>query len=250
MRYLIILLLGLVLGGAAVIFFLGAPRVKSAPGSRVQPPEAGGDPAGTVAVTLNDQFFDELLGTVFRDLGPPSFRLSQVDSQAEPTLTQRATFQDGCPNTVTLVPESSNIKTHVHFAGGKISAPLAFSGSYNLVGNCVQFKGWADTSIQLSFDRASQTVYGQLSVDGINLEGVAPFANNFVTIFVQNAINQRVNPLELLRAPQLELLIPVVASNGTVKARVRDVRAEVLDGSLRLHITYDFSGVKGQQKQG
>ncbi|MFN2514224.1 MAG: hypothetical protein ABR568_22770, partial [Pyrinomonadaceae bacterium] len=82
-----------------------------------------------------------------------------------------------------------------------------------------------------------------------NLEGVNPLANNFVTVFVRNAIDQRVNPLELIRAPQLQLLIPVKASNGEVKAQVKDVRAEILDGSLKMHISYDFSGTRGQQPQ-
>jgi hypothetical protein len=85
-----------------------------------------------------------------------------------------------------------------------------------------------------------------VNVEGVNLEGVPPFANNFVTVFVHSAIDQRVNPLEILRPQQLQLLIPVKASNGSVKAQVKDVRAEVQDGSLRLHITYDFSGAKGQ----
>ena len=80
----------------------------------------------------------------------------------------------------------------------------------------------------------------------MNLEGVAPVANNFVTVFVQSAINQRVNPLILVSERQLSLLVPVKASNGAVKARVKDVRAEILDGSLKLHVTYEFSGVKGQ----
>jgi hypothetical protein len=42
------------------------------------------------------------------------------------------------------------------------------------------------------------------------------------------------------------LLIPVKASNGTVKARAKDVRAEILDGSLKLYLTYEFTGVKGE----
>jgi hypothetical protein len=41
-------------------------------------------------------------------------------------------------------------------------------------------------------------------------------------------------------------MIPVKASNGTVKSRTKDVRAEVLDGALKLHVTYEFSGAKGQ----
>jgi hypothetical protein len=157
-----------------------------------------------------------------------------------------AVYEGGCANTVTLLAEAGGVKTRVQFAGGKISLPLAFSGSYNLLGNCMQFKGWAQTSVQLSFDQAKQTVYGQLNVEGVNLEGVAPMANNFVTVFVQNAINQQVNPLELLRASQIAPVIPVKASGGVVRAQVKDVRAEVLDGSLKLHITYAFNGSKEQ----
>jgi hypothetical protein len=42
-------------------------------------------------------------------------------------------------------------------------------------------------------------------------------------------------------------MIPVKASNGAVRARAKDVRAEVLEGSLKLHLTYEFSGVKQGQ---
>ena len=66
-----------------------------------------------------------------------------------------------------------------------------------------------------------------------------------MTVFVQNAINQRVNPLELLRAPQLVPIIPVKASGGVLKAQVKDVRAEIMEGALRLHITYEFKGERG-----
>jgi hypothetical protein len=39
--------------------------------------------------------------------------------------------------------------------------------------------------------------------------------------------------------------MPVQSANGTLKANVKDVRAEVADGKLILHVTYDFSGVRG-----
>ena len=74
-----------------------------------------------------------------------------------------------------------------------------------------------------------------------------PIANNFVTVFVQSAINQKVNPLLLMNEPQLQLMIPVKASNGSIKARAKDVRAEILNGSLKLHLTYEFSGMKEGQ---
>ena len=244
MRYVLILILGILLGGGAAIFFLGAPPAKSAPGQAVKPPDQGGTPPGTVVLAFDQSFIDAVLSTTFNGLGTPIFRLGQTRDGNE--RMEQALFQGGCTNSITLLPEGSGVKTGVQFRNGTVYAPMAFTGSYNLAGSCMQFKGWAQNSIKLSFDQDKQTVYGYLNVDGVNLEGVNPIANNFVTVFVQGAINQKVNPLVLVSEPQLSLMIPVKASNGSVKARAKDVRAEILDGSLKLYLTYEFSGVKSQ----
>lgn len=250
MRYILLLVVGLVIGAGAAIFLLGVPSAKAIPGTRVQAPAPGGDPPGTVVVSISDSFFEQLLTTIFRDLGQPKFNLSGNTATGDSNPIQLIAFQDGCNNSVTLAGEGSNAKTQVQLADGKITAPLVFSGNYNLAGNCIQFKGWAQTTIQLSFEQSSQTLYGRLNVEGVNLEGVNPIANNFVTVFVRSAIDSRVNPIQFLRPQQLQLMIPVQASNGSVKAQVKDVRSEVADGSLRLHITYEFSGAQGQVPQG
>jgi hypothetical protein len=244
MRYVAILLLGILLGGGAAVFFLGTPRAQPAPGVKVGAPDPKGDPPGTVVVSLDQGFVDAVLATTFSGLGTPTFNLGRL-SGPNPGGIELANFQGGCANSITLLPESSGVKTGVQFRNGSISAPMAFSGSYNLIGNCMQFKGWAQTSIQLRFDQSSQTVFGNVNVEGVNLEGVSPVANNFVTVFVQTAINQRVNPLVLVSERQLSLMVPIKASNGAVKAAAKDVRAEMLDGSMKLHVTYEFSGVKG-----
>jgi len=241
MRYVVILLLGILLGGGAAIFFLGAPSAKALPGQAVKPPDQGGTPPGTVVIALEQSFVDAIMATTFSGLGTPTFQLGQNDDGR----FERALFQGGCTNEITLLPEGSGAKTGVQFRKDTINAPMAFTGSYNL-GGCIQFKGWAQTSIKLQFDQEKQTVFGYVNVEGVNLEGVNPIANNFVTVFVQGAINQKVNPLVLVSEPQLSLMIPVKASNGAVKARAKDVRAEILDGSLKLYLTYEFSGVKGQ----
>lgn len=241
MKYVLILLLGILLGGGAAIFFLGAPSAKSAPGQAVQAPDKGGNPPGTVVIAMEQSFVDAVLATTF-GLGSPTFQLGQTQGDER---IEQALFQGGCTNTITLLPEGSGVKTGVQFRNGSVYAPMAFTGSYNLAG-CLQFKGWAQTQIKLSFDQEKQTVYGHVEVEGVNLEGVNPIANNFVTVFVQSAINQRVNPLVLVSEQQLSLMIPVKVSNGAVKARAKDVRAEILDGSLKLYLTYEFSAVKGQ----
>lgn len=241
MRYVVILVLGVLLGAGAAIFFLGIGPARSAPGVPVRAPE-GQSPPATVVIGLEQSFVDAVLATTFSGLGTPTFQLSQ--SAGSEGITTAA-FQGGCTNSITLLPEGSGVKTGVQFKNGIVSAPLAFTGSYNFTGQCLQFKGWAQTNIKLYFEEPKQTVYGNVEVENVNLEGVNPIANTFVTVFVQSAINQRVNPLVLVSEQQLSLMIPVKASNGTVKARAKDVRAEILDGSLKLHLTYEFSGVKG-----
>jgi len=247
MRYVLVLLVGILLGGGVAVFFLGAPAAKSAPGSAVRPPDQGGPPPATVVISLEQSFIDAVMATTFSGLGTPTFRLGSNGHSNEEFTP--ALFQGGCANSITLLAEGSGVKTGVQFHNGTLTAPMAFTGSYNL-GTCIQFKGWAQSNIKLSFDQEKQTVYGYVDVQGVNLEGVNPIANNFVTAFVQGAINQRVNPLVLVSEQQLSLMIPVKGSNGVVKARAKDVRADIAEGTLKLHITYEFSGVKGDGSAG
>ncbi len=242
MRYVVILLLGLLLGAGVAMFFMGAPSAKSVPGTVIRAPDQGGSPPATVVIALEQSFIDAVLATTFTGLGTPTFQLGRADTETTEQFTP-ALLQGGCTNSITLLAEGSGVKTGVQFHNGNVMAPMAFTGSYNLAG-CIQFKGWAQSTIRLQFDEAKQTVYGYVDVQGVNLEGVNPLANNFLTAFVQGAINQRVNPLILVSEQQLSLMIPVQASNGVVKARAKDVRAEILEGSLKLHLTYEFSGVK------
>lgn len=254
MRYLLAVItgvVGLALGALLVLFLVGAAKPKALPGQPVQAPAPGGDPPGTAVVTLDEKFFEPLLVTLFRDLGPPSFPLElammergPLDGSA-PMLLPASLLQGDCPDTVVIKTEGSNVKTGVRFAGGKIMAPLAFDGSKNIFGACIRFQGWAQASIDLRFDQERQTVYGQINVEGVSLEGAPAAVGGIATLLVQRSINQRINPLEILRAQQLAVAMPVQSANGTLKAQVKDVRAEIAEGKLVMHVTYDFSGVRG-----
>jgi len=241
MRYVLILLIGLLLGAVATAYLLGAPRGPSLPGSPVKAPEKAGDTSGTVAVTIDEKFFDALLGTIFQKLGPPQLKLSQANSDS---LMQPAAFQNVCSDVLVLNQEGNNVRTSVRFTGGKITAPLAFSGSYSVLGKCLQFKGTARASVDLSFDQNNQTVFGALNVDEVVLDNVAPLFSALVTAFVRKAINDRVNPFEVLRVSQLTLSLPIQATGGSLKAFVKDVRSEVQEGSLRLYLIYQFDAQK------
>ena len=237
-RNLLILIGGLLLGAIATAYFLGAPRNSALPGIPLRPPDASSDTSGTVAVTVDEKFFDSLLGTIFRQLGPPQLKLSQNQEQ---TPIQPAAFQNSCSDVLVLNPEGSNVKSEVRFTGGKITAPLAFTGSYSVLTKCMQFKGTAKATVDLSFDQARQTVFGQLNVEEVRLDDMPPIISSLVTAFVRKTISEKLNPFEVLQVSQLALSLNVQASGGVVKARVKDVRAEVQEGALRLYLTYDFS---------
>ncbi|MCA1564233.1 MAG: hypothetical protein LC803_00980 [Acidobacteria bacterium] len=255
MKYILLLLVGALVGAALTFYiFVGAPRMKQAQtGAPLQAPDAAGDPPGTAVLTLDEKFFDTLLSTIFRDLSAPAFRLAAMPKESQVAPAQIGGFSfvqaqeggGGCTNQIVVAQEGGGVRTGVSLKNGQIVAPLAFSGSREVFGNCMNFRGAADAQITLYFKPEEQTLYGQIEVTSVNLEGISPLASPFITGFVQTAINQKVNPLVLMRGAQLSLNIPVQASNGTLRAQAKDVRSEVKDGALRLHVTYDFSGARG-----
>jgi hypothetical protein len=241
MQRVLIFIAGLLIGLVAALYFLGPSRSGKLSGVALRPPDANSSNSGTVTVTVDEKFFDSLLGTIFRQLGSPQLKLAQLGEQSP---FQLAAFQNACNNVVVLNPEGGNIRTGVQFTGGKITAPLAFTGSYNVLAKCIQFKGTAKATVDLSFNQEKQVVLGALNVEEVILEDVPPLVSSFVTAFVRQTIAARVNPFEVLRVSQLALSMPIQATGGSVKANVKDVRAEVQEGSLRLLLTYDFSAEK------
>ncbi|HKG14254.1 MAG TPA: hypothetical protein VKB12_13085 [Pyrinomonadaceae bacterium] len=231
MKFVLALVLGVLVGGAGAYFlFVGAPRAHLVKGEKVSAPEPGGPPPGTAVVELDEQFFGTLLSTIFRDLGKPAFPL-QAGS--------------GCPDQVVIEPDSGGVRTGVTLQNNQVTVPLAFSGGYNMpLFGCQNFRGTAEANLGFNFVADEQALNGSLTVVGVNMEGMSPLMNGPITAFVQGAINQRVNPIPIMRGQPLTLNVPVQATGGTLQARARDVRAEVRDGKLRLHVTYDFKGQK------
>ena len=233
MRFILALVVGVVLGGAGAYFlFVGAPHARLSKSEAVRAPDSSGSPPGTAVVELDERFFNTLLSSIFKDLGKPAF---------PPKASA------GCQNQVIIEPSADGTETSVVLQNNQVTVPLAFSGGYDvpLLG-CQNFRGTAEANITFRFSAEEQTLYGQLNVVGVNVEGLSPLLSGPATAFVQGAINQRVNPLVLMRGQQLTLSIPVQAASGTLKAQAREVREEVKDGKLRLYVTYDFKGAKGQ----
>lgn len=229
-RLIVGLLIGLVAGGALVYFALvGVPRAATIPGAPVQAPDPSGPPAGTAHIVLRQDLMNEALGTIFRELKPPTFPIG-------------SSVGGSCESAITILPNGSGVATNVQFANNKLSVPLAFTGNYSTPIGCIPFSGWAQANLDLRFDRDTQTVYGVLNVETVNLDGVNPVWSGLITPLVQSTINTQVNPIRLVDGKQLALNLPVAASNGTLTAAVSDVRAEIKDNALNLSVIYDFGG--------
>lgn len=238
-RLIIGLVIGLVLGGGLVFYFLvGVAKSVVAPGVPILPPDPSGAPAGTARIVLRQEFFNSVLDTIFRDMKTPAFPLG-----AEP---DEAVDQQACKSEITVLREGSGVKTELRFEDNAVSAPLAFSGSYNSIAGCFQFTGWAKANLALRYDASQQVVYGQINVETVNLDGVNPLVGGFVTPLVQTTLNNRVNPMTIIDGKQIAVGLPIEATNGNLQATVSDVRAEVKDSALNLHMIYDFKGLPNQ----
>src|SRR5687767_5098180 len=228
-RLLIGLLIGLVLGGIFVFyFFVGVPQAVIAPGTPIQAPDPNGIPPGAAQIVLRQQFFNEVLGTIFQEMNAPAFPLGSEAAE--------------CDGRITILQQGSGVQTSVNFDNNRISAPLAFTGSYASPFGCLRFTGWAQSNFEMRFDAPNQAVFGQLNVETVNLDGVNPVVGALVTPIVQSTLNTRVNPIRMIDGRQIAVNVPVVAASGNLQAAVSDVRAEVKDNALNLYVIYDFSG--------
>ena len=232
---------------AGQVFVASTASAQTQEASR--PRQSSPPPAAEATVTLNEQFLNALLDAMFTRLRAPSFPLSI--SSADPKNSQPPAppasnslgpaSQGNCASVIVLEREMNGVKTAVRFENGRIVAPLAFTGSYStgLLG-CMRFEGWADTNINLEFDRARQVLSARVDVVDIHLNGIPSLANGLIVGLVQSAIDQRINPVEILKAEQLTTRVPIAAAGGALRLRAKELRPEIVPGSLRLHIIYEF----------
>lgn len=249
-KFIIGSLLGLIVGGLLTFyFFVGVPSAGQIPGTPVQAPDANGTPPATAQLILKQEFFNEVLKTIFRELNAPSFPLSSVSAAQNTVKPQYALFQtQNCEGRITLLPEGSGIQSSLKFENNRLVAPIAFTGSYNSAFGCLNFSGWAQANLELRFDAEKQTVFGQLNIETVNLDSVPPFLSGVVTPLVQGTLNQRVNPIQILQGSQIALNLPINAANGNLNAVVKDVRSEIKDNALHLYIIYQLNGTTPNQK--
>jgi hypothetical protein len=232
----------------ASLFCSGLSATGDAQTERAKRPRTvSSSPIAEATISLNEQFLNSFLDAMFTRLREPEFPLSIVqntsDANGEMILTSHAssTANQGCASVVVLERERNGVKTEVHFEDGQITAPLAFSGTYNtgLLG-CLSFNGWARSVVTLEFDRERQAIFARVRVLEVQLNGIPRLANGVVVSLVQNSIDKRFNPYELFRAEQLSPVVPIKAAGGSLRLRAKEMRPEVIPGALRIYVTFEF----------
>lgn len=210
-----------------------------------------------VSVALNEQFFDALLDAIFKNFDAPEFPLAQNKPKSPVSNRQSpvSSFSDNassiessksknrkCNEAIRLLREIDGVKTAVRFRDGKIYAPIAFSGSYNppFVG-CIDFQGWAETSIELEYNRQSRKLTGRVRVLSVNLGGVSNLASGVLSRLVQSSIDKKINPIEILQTDKLSFLVPLQNAKGALQMKAVGVKHEISNGVLNITIAYEFS---------
>ena len=225
-----------------------------------------------IKITLSEQFFEALLEAVFENLGQPKVPISlgagvdknsgESESVKNGVIDKDAVFrtashstQDSalgtrysvpgtpggaCDETVRLKKEVDGVHTAVKFRRGGIIAPIAFEGNYNppLIG-CIGFSGWAETTIDLSFDKNKNALIGNARVLNVNLSGTNGIGGSIITRLVQNSIDRKINPLEIVKLDMLSFTAPI-QNSGKLRMEAIGIRHVVGEGELDVYLKYRF----------
>lgn len=216
-----------------------------------------------VTVSLNEHFFDALLDAIFTNLKTPSFAIAEngskfkVKSSKLPANGQNSFISQSaadktqnpkpksrnpfCDETIRLQRAVGDVRTAVRFRDGKIFAPVAFAGSYSppFVG-CIDFEGYADTNIELEFDKQKGMLVGRAKVSNVVLSGTGGVGSSFIARLVQNSIDKKINPLQILSTDKLSFIVPVQNAGGALRMRATNIRTEVAGDRLNVYIAFEF----------
>lgn len=196
-----------------------------------------------IKLTFDEQFFDALLESVFTKLQPPSVPLTSVALPPTDPAESRSGPSEGppvCKEAVTVQREVDGVRTAVRFRQGKIYAPIAFSGNYNppLIG-CIEFRGWAETNIKLQYDSKRQALVANATVVNVNLSGTGGVGGDLIARMVQNSIDSKINPIEIVSMDKLSFTFPIRES-GNLRMNALGIRHQVNERSVDVFVNYEF----------
>jgi hypothetical protein len=207
-----------------------------------------------INLQIPEPFFDAMLDSIFRNADPPEYPLvfNNSDFQIPNSETLSSIFQPAsfmrrtneqtlaCRETIKLQRQMDGVKTAIRFRGGQITAPIAFTGNYNppFIG-CVDFAGIADTVITLEFNESKQSLIGRVRVTNVRMSGTGGIGSGVLARMVQNSIDKKVNPIQLLTLDKISFLLPI-HNAGNVRLKAKSVRHELADGFINIRVFYEF----------
>jgi hypothetical protein len=196
-----------------------------------------------ITISLGEQFFDALIDAIYQNSPPPVFQLSKNIDDPSSRLISSFNGVTECAGTITLLRENRSMRTAVRFREGKIYAPVAFTGNHSapFVG-CIDFSGYAETNVELEFDKNTQKLLGRIKVNSVNLDGTAGLGGGLIARMVQGSIDRKMNPIEIISLDKLSFPF-TLPNSANLKMRAVAIRHEVVGGMLNIIISYEF--VKG-----
>lgn len=207
-----------------------------------------------ISIALSKHFFDTVMDAVFQYSPPPRLPLAGnfapfgLASDGSPAFL-KAAYADRdptdavCDESIRLQRENSGIRTSVRFREGQILAPLAFSGNYNppLIG-CIDFAGWAESRVDLVFDEAGQRLVANATVNGVHLNGTGGVGSSLIARMVQNSIDRRINPIEIIKLDKISLMLPLQNSSN-IRMKAVGISHQIHNEVLVIRIAYEFQKV-------
>jgi hypothetical protein len=182
-----------------------------------------------VTVSLNEKFFEVLLDTLLKADRPLEFPLAgnNPDSKFQIPDFVAASFAEG-----------QGAKGNVENEQCRETLRLQREINPPLIG-CVDFSGVAETRIDLEFDRQRQALIGRAHVLNVNLTGTGGIGGSVLARLVQGSLDQKINPIEILRIDKVSLVVPL-QNSGNLQMKAVGLRHQVNNGSLNVHISYRF----------
>ena len=73
----------------------------------------------------------------------------------------------------------------------------------------------------------------------VNLNGSGGVGGNLIAKMVQSSIDRKVNPIEIVNLDKVSFAVPIQNAPG-LKMKAVGIRHEISNGTLNVHIAYEF----------
>lgn len=184
-----------------------------------------------VLIHLNERFFNDLLDFAFRE--EIEFSISRQDASA------KSSPGESCKETIKIRRQLGQKRSKVQFREGKITAFIAFTGSYKIpLVECVDFSGVAEAEVNLEYKADDRVLLAHVKVLSVNISGTGGIGGSLIAKMIQGSIDKRVNPIEVISLDKLSFSFSI--KEREIRMHAVGMRYEVMDGGINVFARYAF----------